>query len=250
MTLFDSPSQYRENATIRRVFLLLPLYNALAAGSIWRWFAVNIPMDLRTGGQFTGDLDIVAKLRNHRSKESFYRTWEVKVSLLRRDGAVGSLKTGKFGKMLNQLRAHRKFGSPYVSLIEMYVCEPGFLLTKGFPPSLVTTESTRRAAELRRAGYGYQWLPFEHDEDLDQVTTAPRRGAMRATTDLLRARQTPIGSGFRRLADRLDERFEAGRGNALKHLIMFCRKCKQIQIVAMKDGDACPTCGDYLLQQS
>src|SRR5207244_10776291 len=62
LTLFESESQYREKATIWRVFSLLPLYGALARGRIWRWFAINIPMDLETGGRFTSDIDILARL--------------------------------------------------------------------------------------------------------------------------------------------------------------------------------------------
>jgi hypothetical protein len=45
MTLFESDSQYREKLTIWRVLSSLPLYGSLAEGHIWRWFAINIPMD-------------------------------------------------------------------------------------------------------------------------------------------------------------------------------------------------------------
>src|ERR1035438_5902832 len=87
MTLFETESQYRERETIWRVFSLLPLYSTLAAGRIWRWFAVNIPMDLATGGVFTSDIDIIARLSDYpRSKEWIYKTWEVKVGLLSNNG--------------------------------------------------------------------------------------------------------------------------------------------------------------------
>ncbi len=46
MTLFESDSQYREKLTIWRVLSVFPLYAPLAEGRVWRWFAVNIPMDL------------------------------------------------------------------------------------------------------------------------------------------------------------------------------------------------------------
>ncbi len=48
MALFDVNPQYREKATILRVFSLLPLYSSLLAGCVCRWFAINIPMDLGT----------------------------------------------------------------------------------------------------------------------------------------------------------------------------------------------------------
>ncbi len=113
MSLFESESQYREKATIWRTFSLLPLFSCLAGGHAWRWFAVNIPMDLGAGGRFTGDIDIIARLSDRpRSLCWFYRTWEVKVSLLGRDGKARSLKTGKTRKVMSQLRTNRQFGAP------------------------------------------------------------------------------------------------------------------------------------------
>jgi hypothetical protein len=67
MTLFESPSQFREKAAICRIFELLPLQGPLAEGLIFRWFALNIPMHLGTGGGFTSDIDIIACLRPPRS---------------------------------------------------------------------------------------------------------------------------------------------------------------------------------------
>src|SRR5256885_11005672 len=135
MTLFESQSQYREKATIWRVFSLLPLYAALAGGRVWRWFAINIPMDLGTGGAFTSDIDILARLHNFPlSKEWVYRTWEVKVSLLCKDGTARSLKSGKVGRTMTQLRSYRKFGSPDVSLLDIYLCEAGVMGPHRVPP--------------------------------------------------------------------------------------------------------------------
>ena len=108
----------------------MPLFAPLAEGRVWKWFAINIPMDLGTGGTFTSDMDIIAMLHDFPgSKEWLYKTWEVKVSLLCKDGSALSLKAGK-GKLkrtVTQLKAYRKFGSPAVSLIDVYVCEAGFM---------------------------------------------------------------------------------------------------------------------------
>jgi hypothetical protein len=136
MTLFESPSQYREKMAIWRIFSLLPLYSALADGRVWRWFAINIPMDLGTGGVFTTDIDIMARLHDFpQSNEWLYRTWEVKVSLLCRDGNARSLKVGKLNRTVTQLNAYREFGSPHVSLLDIYVCESGFMGRHDFPPA-------------------------------------------------------------------------------------------------------------------
>ncbi|MCJ7791003.1 MAG: hypothetical protein MUP49_01085, partial [Dehalococcoidia bacterium] len=80
---------------------------------MWRWFAINIPMDLGTGGEFTSDIDILARLSDFpHSKEWIYRTWEVKVSLICKDGTARSLKAGKIERTIKQLKAYRDFGSP------------------------------------------------------------------------------------------------------------------------------------------
>jgi len=108
VTLFEAQSQYREKETIWRVFSLLQLYASLAGGQVWRWFAINIPRDLGTGEAFTSDIDIIARLRDFpRSKEWLYKTWEVKVGLLYKDGTGRSLKIGKMRKTKTQLNAYR-----------------------------------------------------------------------------------------------------------------------------------------------
>jgi hypothetical protein len=254
MTLFAAPSQHREKATISRVLSLLPLYAALADGYIWNWFAVNLPMDLGTGGTFTSDMDIVGRLLDHQSRQYVYRTWEVKVSLLPKDGSPRSLKSGKLGRTLRQLRAYRGFGSPHVSLLDVYVCETDFWRTNVFPLQLVTAEAVRKIATLRPEGFGYQWLPFGHWQERDDdvgTFTMPLKGRMRPMTHLLQARSTAVGDGFNRLVRRLHERFRETQGSdAKKHVITFCRACRRIQVVAKAEGFMCPACNSDLLTQS
>src|ERR1700683_400092 len=178
MTLFESPSQFREKATICRMFELLPLYAPLAEGHVFRWFALNIPMDLGTGGSFTSDIDIVACLLPYPSSAPLqpsprprggliYKTWEVKVSLLYKDGTARSLKSGKTRNTIKQLRAYRNFGSPDVSLLDVYLCEPGFMGSNAFPPEPARRTVNAKIQELRENEFGYQILPFEHAKDGD-----------------------------------------------------------------------------------
>jgi hypothetical protein len=122
MTLFETPSQFREKAAICRIFELLPLQSPLAEGHVFRWFALNIPMDLGTGGSFTSDMDIIAclcPLPKYVSGPSYpphsdgyiYKTWEVKVSLLAKDGTPRSLKSGKTASTIRQLKASARSSS-------------------------------------------------------------------------------------------------------------------------------------------
>jgi hypothetical protein len=175
MTLFEFPSQYRERLAIWRVFGFIPFYGPLAEGHVFKWFGVNIPMDLKTGGKFTGDIDVIACLRpipNSNEQcdldELIYKTWEVKVSLLHDNGDFSSLKGGKTRKILNQLQAHRDFGSPDVSLLEVYVLDPNMVHGTFFFPSGAAEAAIReRLAELHKGGFGYQVFPFGHEKEGD-----------------------------------------------------------------------------------
>jgi hypothetical protein len=258
MTLFETESQYRERETIWRVFSLLPLYSTLAAGRIWRWFAVNIPMDLATGGVFTSDIDIIARLSDYpRSKEWIYKTWEVKVGLLSNNGMGHSLKVGKIRRTKTQLNAYREFGSPQVSLLDIYICESGFNLGHTFPPSSLNESISSKLAELRPDGFGYQLLPFEHDRDEDgndvglsalRIRVSP----LQTTVNLVPAVEDRPREPFVRLADRLNTFFEQTGDRPRKSFnqIVFCRECRQLQLICMNDEQTCPACQSDLIIQS
>lgn len=177
MTLFEFPSQYREKAAIWRIFEMLPLYGPLAEGHVFRWFAVNIPMDLLTGGKFTSDVDVIACLRpypQHRVRrdgdEFIFKTWEVKVSLLDKDGTGRSLKAGKTHSTLKQLNAYRDFGSPDVSPLEAYILAPGY--DQDFAPAGIHHVIFERAAELKKNGFGYQLQPARDQPSSQKIQLA------------------------------------------------------------------------------
>jgi hypothetical protein len=256
MTLFEAQSQYREREAIWRVFSLLPLYAPLAGGRVWRWFAIN--MDLGTGGAFTSDIDIIARLHDFaRSKEWFYKTWEVKVGLLSKDGTGRSLKIGKIRRTKTQLNAYRKFGSPEVSLLDVYICETGFMGGNTFPPPDLHETISSKLAELGRDGFGYQLLPFEHgrDEnghDVGLLALRSEQNPLQTIFNLVPAVADGPREPFVRLADRLNDFFEQSEDRPRKHSnqIVFCRECRQLQLICMKDEQACPTCGSDLIIQS
>jgi hypothetical protein len=265
LTLFESESQYRENATIWRIFSLLPLFSFLAGGHVWRWFAINIPMNLGTGGRFTSDIDIIARLSNRpRSPDWFYRTWEVKVSLLGRDGKARSLKRGKTEKVMNQLRAYREFGAPEVSLLDIVLCQAGCLAANPFPTRELVEAVATKLPELKDEHFGYHLLPFEHGRDaagdvglrtFDLGDWSGRRDYLmlgRPDFHILQPAVTNVAKGFMRLAQRLDEFFEAAAERPAKsrHQIIFCRECRQLQLIRMRDEEACPTCSADLIAQS
>lgn len=240
------------------MFSLLPLYGNLAGGCIWRWFAVNIPMDLWTGGQFTSDIDIVARLYDFpRSEEWIYRTWEVKVSLLCKDGTARSLKFGKIRRAVNQLRAYRDFGSSDVSLLDIYLCESGFMSHNVFPPASIRDTIIAKIAELSKNGFGYQLLPFEHGKegevDVSLLAMGPNEmNPLQTTFNILPARELGLRDPFARLVRRIDQFFEQSPDPSHDHLkqIFFCRNCRRLQLIKMNDEHKCPSCGDDLIPQS
>ncbi len=257
MTLFESDPQYREKATIWRVFSLLPLFGPLAGGRVWRWFAINIPMDLGTSGSFTSEIDILARLYDFpRSQEWIYRTWEVKASLLRKDGTARSLKIGKTDRTVTQLRAYRDFGSPDVSLLDIYVCEAGFMSNHPFPPPTLNKTLLTKVSALSREGFGYQLLPFEHDKDGDTdvgLRAITIGGNLLQTTfNILPAVTSQPRQPFSRLADHISDFFERSPERPRKHLnqIVFCRDCHALQLISMRDEYSCPSCGSDLIAQS
>jgi hypothetical protein len=263
MTLFDTPSNHREKATIWRVFSLSSLFAGLAESNIQRWWAVNIPMDLGTGGgEFTSDVDIVAKLIVPKplmkargiTTRFIFKTWEVKVSLLCKDGSARSLKAGKTRRTLTQLRAYRKFGAPEVSLLDAYVCEAGFLQAHKFPTAAVRGITLKRAQELAAEGFGYHLLPFGHERegDIDVGLHAfVGRDLIKTHFTVLRSRTTELADPFARWVKRIDDFFETTPVASRRHFkpVVFCRACRQLGQPDPQTEYDCPNCGDDLIAQ-
>jgi len=232
-----------------RIFSFRPLWATLAGGKIWRWFALNIPMDLMTGGMFTSDIDIIAKVQDYpRSQEWLYKTWEVKVSLLCKDGTARSLKAGKTERTVTQLKAYREFGSPEVSLLDCYICETGFASQNPFPPTCLHATLREKIEILRRERFGYQLLPFEHDRNVhgecEFATYASPRNPLQKTFNLVPAVSVRPEQPFSRLVDRLNDFFENLGRRPRKPFcqIAFCRDCRRLQLIDAKTDACCPDC--------
>jgi len=263
MTLFESDSQYREKLTIWRMMSLLPFYASLAAGHRWRWFAVNVPMDLGTGGEFRSDIDILARLQKYPpSRELFYRAWEVKVGLICQDGSCRSLKAGpkRPAQAASQLRTYKNFGCPNVSLLDAYICEAGYFSTNRFPPEDMGRAVAARISALKEEQFGYQLLPFEHDKGGDddvglRCITGPdellgRGPAFQVFLPLLRAVTNEPNEPFSRWAAGIEDFFDKHGGKPTQQIV-YCRECRSLQLICIKKGDyLCPACEADLIIQS
>ena len=215
-------------------------------------------MDLGTGaGRFTSDIDIIAKVHDYpRSQEWLYKTWEVKVSLLCKDGGVKSLKSGKTPRTITQLKAYREFGSPEVSLLDAYICEAGFGRNNPFPPPALVPSVMEKIAALRREQFGYQLLPFEHGKDdegdIGLLAYVNSRNPLQNTFDLNPAVYTRCEQPFSRFVQRLSDFFEQQGPRVGKHKcqIVFCRACRQLQLIDVREEHFCPNCNSDLIVQS
>jgi ribosomal protein S27E len=259
MTLFESPEQSRENAAIWRMFSLLPLHTALSQGRIWRWFAINLPMNSIVKSEFTSDIDIIACLQERQgSNEWIYETWEVKVRRLYKDGTAQSLRAGrgKLHKLMNQIDAYNNCGSPCVSLLELFICEAGYFASNSSPSPQVSDAISARRMLLEKKGCGHQILMFEHatsdneDFGLRFVTNELNPLQSSSAFNLLAANTTPARPPFSLLTNQLDEFFEQStRPKKSFCQIVFCKSCKHLQLIRMRDEDSCPACGDNLVAQ-
>lgn len=158
---------------------------------------------------------------------------------------------------MNQLKAYRAFGSPDVSLLDVYICESGFMRGNRFPSGPVRDAIVAKLPELKKSGFGYQLLPFEHDKngDIDvglRTYNIPTRyGSPSTNIRLLSvARAEPV-DGFAGLMQRLHQCYERevtriptkGKGFVA---IVFCRECRQLGLTPMKEADRCFHCGKDL----
>jgi hypothetical protein len=112
-------------------------------------------------------------------------------------------------------------------------------------------------AELGRNGFGYQLLPFEHGrdgngDDVGLSALISGQNPLQTTFDLVPAVANGPREPFVHLADRLNAFFEQSGDRPRKNFnqIVFCRECRQLQLICMRDEHSCPTCRSDLIIQS
>ena len=252
MTLFEFDPQHRETAAIFRVLGDLGLRFGLAEGRVFRWFAVNIPMNLLRTSTFLGDLDMIACLRSTPSEPRFlkYLSWEVKLALIDKLGRPKSLKAGKTHDIVRQLRIHRRFGSPEASLLELFLCEASPISLKHFPQPAVFPVIQERAYALKEGMFGYKILPFQHgregDVDVGTFTIQHPYHRIQTASTIVRPAILPPGKAFLELMDTLNE-FADSRKTIGFYVIVFCKYCRKLEAISMKGEPMCPSCGSFLV---
>ena len=228
-------------------------------GMIFRWYAANIPMQLVPNSGFEGDIDLIACLRRGRGAAAdwIYRTWEAKVALVDNQGRPRSLKGGKTRGLLTQLKTYRRFGCPDISLLELYVCEAGYLASHRFPPEAAANVIRSRMAALAPESFGYHVLPFEHgkdgDDDVGLLVWRPGDPMAPAATPLLGSRRVQPAQPFVALTEHLSRFAEAESLRRQVRLgfcvVTYCCDCRELVLLSMKGRCVCYRCGGDLISR-
>jgi hypothetical protein len=251
--LFDFDPQHRETAAIWRLVRTLPLHLGLPGGRIFRWWAINIPLNLLAASHFYGDIDLmVCTLSTPREPPGiFYKTWEIKLTLVDKSGKPHSLKSSRTARILNQLKIHREFGSPDVSLLDLYLHEAGSKAFEFFPTEEVFLVVEKRATELRKGLFGYQILPFGHrkdenGEDYGVFALHNPFQPAKPIIDILRAVKTEAKGEFLELAQHLSAFAESESKRLLEPVgfavVAYCRMCRKLCLIHKGDEVRCYRC--------
>jgi hypothetical protein len=218
---------------------------------MFRWWAINIPLNLLPTSRFYGDIDLmVCTLSTPMEPPGiFYKTWEVKLMLVDNSGKPHSLKSNKTEGILKQLKIHREFGSPAVSLLDLYLHEARAL--KFFPAKDVFYVMEKRAKGLQKQLFGYDVLPFAHGKD-DQgedfgIFSLPNPFQPRhARFSLLRPVRTEAKGAFLELAQYLSAFAESESKRLSKPLgfvvVTYCRVCRGLCLIHKRDAVCCYRC--------
>lgn len=255
MSLFHVPSQNRESLTIWEVFTYLPLYADLSDGEVYKWYAFNIPMKIVPGTRYTSDIDIIGCFSGRYGAAYSYKTWEVKVSLIDKDGKPHSLKAGKTKDVLNQLGAYRDFGSPSVTLLESYICEQGYLEKFRGLPDEVNRLAREKIPYFQNEGFGYQLLPFQQSTIGGKMVVSGmmRPGRLSPLLKILKPVVRPSSDDFVKLTEKIWGFIMANQNTSMapvhKNLITYCSSCKSLCMIERKADPICPSCGKPILFQ-
>jgi len=251
--LFEFDPQSRETAAIWRLVRTLPLHLGLPEGRIFRWWAINIPLNLLPASHFCGDIDLmVCTLSTPMEPPGiFYKSWEIKLMLVDKSGKPRSLKSNRTAEILNQLEVHREFGSPDITLLELYLHEAGSKAFEFFPTEEVFLVLAKRATELQKRFFGYQVLPFGHrknknGEDLGIYVLPNPFQPGKPTVDFLRAAKTEAKGEFLELAQHLSAFAESESKRRFKPLgpvaVTYCRVCRKLCLIHRTDKVCCYRC--------
>lgn len=239
--IYDTPSQVRENRLIYRLF---------EDGHFWglcndsfKWVAVGIPFDIIDSKE-KGDIDILFCIPKNLGKNSkyFYRAFEVKASLIDKNGKARSLKRGnKKFEIKKQLEKLKKFGAEQVFLLEI------LLLHSEYKGNFFTKEVIESLKEKRKylanIQVGYVVMPLKYFSHIPE-NEAGRYGV---PDNILLAPFHKVSQSFIQLVEHIDKFYESSTEVNTWKIITYCKKCKNLTIVSSSGPLKCFYCGESVL---
>jgi hypothetical protein len=242
-SLFHFDNQKREVACAWKIMRSLHHFQALAMGSMWRWRAIGIPLNL-VDKSLQGDIDILIALRELTVKDGvgsfspLYRCFELKTAKVRRSGEVTSLKDHQFHKTMGQLEKLCRIGCEHVFLLEAFIIEAGFPSEpiEGMPIR-VRAAVSEKYERIMQAEYGYVAMAIEQIPGFDEDET----GMVWPTTVIKPAPKRQIGKTFRDIVD-LIEAHVATAGGPGSYTVTFCESCKKLTALGRRGPYVCSNC--------
>jgi hypothetical protein len=248
-SLFHFDNQKREVACAWKIMRSQHHYSALVMGSMWKWRAIGIPLNL-IDKSLEGDIDILIALRERTVKDGvgnfspLYRCFELKTAKVKRTGQVTSLKDHQFHKTMGQLEKLCWIGCEQVFLLEAFIIEAGFSSEpiEGLPPR-VREAISKKYDRIMRAEYGYVATAVEQLPGFDEEAT----GKAWPTTIIKPAPKREIGKAFRDIVDLIEAHVAAAGGPGYGITVTFCESCKKLTAVDRRGLYVCSNCQEPLL---
>lgn len=246
--LYNSENQKREKEAIWKILRTFPVMTALC-NDTWKWFAVNVPLNLLEKNQPQGDIDILVAMPLGPPPRKgewpiIYRAFEVKTSKIDASGSVKSLKERKFHKIKKQLEKLRTFGAEQIFLAEIYIAQAGYSSKQEIMPQKVSEAAMFKFKEILGAEYGYVMFFIEQMTGFDEEKT----GISRPPINLHPATKLTMKQPFEDLIKHIDAFWNSQERSANQWpIIAYCSNCKKLTLPNAHINPECNTCGKSLI---
>jgi len=240
--LFNINGQVRENFAIIKLLKSRDIF--FLCNNTYSWIAVNIPLNM-CGGSVKGDIDILIAMpifpkdfpQNQKGRmRHIYRTFEVKVSKIDKQGNCKSLKFGnKFNKTKKQLYKLIKSGSQQTFLLTIFVLESGYHNNFDKLPKLLISLIEKKVREVKNEDFGYVCTFLEQQTGWDEEKTPPMTHAPKS---LKPAKIKKLDDPIKNIIKHLEKFWKENEIKDFSKIpfIAHCPKCKKLNILYAKDS--------------
>lgn len=198
----------------------------------WKWFAVNIPLNLVDKNQPNGDIDILVHALFFKGGpdllRSVYRCFEVKTSKISTNDEIKSLKSiKKFKKIKGQLGKLKDFGANQIFLLWAFILEPRY--DKALPKKIYI-DAMKKLNQIAGSDFGYELFFIE------------RSNTIRFNQNVHPAKELTIKGPFQKIIDELNNFWNNNHGSAFYTAISYCERCQRLTLVNISGPHHCEFC--------